>query len=402
MLQGKKVLLGVCGSIAAYKAAHLIRLLTKSGAEVRVIMTTSASGFITPLTLSTLSNYPVSTDFTHDKASGLWNSHVEMGLWADLFIIAPASANSLAKAAQGICDHYLQAVYLSARCPVWFAPAMDLDMWLHPATQANIQALQAYGNRILDPGTGPLASGLEGKGRMMEPEQILEVVQAYFSSTQKLKGKKIIVTAGPTYEAIDPVRFIGNRSSGKMGYAIAEELAEEGAEVYLISGPSHVKVLHPGIVLHQVESAAQMSDQVMAYFDRCDAAIFSAAVADYTPEIVADQKIKKKDDRFAIDLVKTADIAAACGAQKKSGQFLVGFALETEQEEANALKKMAAKKQDLIVLNSLRDEGAGFSGDTNKISIYTAAGQKQAYELKSKNAVAKDIVQKICLEWLKK
>ncbi|MDB5257186.1 MAG: phosphopantothenoylcysteine decarboxylase/phosphopantothenate--cysteine ligase [Chitinophagaceae bacterium] len=402
MLQGKKVLLGVCGSIAAYKAAHLIRLLTKSGAEVRVIMTASASDFITPLTLSTLSNYPVSSEFTHDKASGLWNSHVEMGLWADLMIIAPASANSLAKAAQGICDNYLQAVYLSARCPVWWAPAMDLDMWQHPSTQSNILKLQSYGNRILDPGTGPLASGLEGKGRMMEPEQIAEVVQDYFKASRKLSGKKVIVTAGPTYEPIDPVRFIGNRSSGKMGYAIAEELAQEGAAVYLISGPSHVKPVHTGIVLHKVESAAQMKDQVMAYFDQCDAAIFSAAVADYTPETVADQKIKKKEDRFAIDLMKTVDIAAACGAQKKAGQFLVGFALETEQEEANALKKMSSKKQDMIVLNSLRDAGAGFSGDTNKISIYTAAGQKVEYGLKSKNEVAKDIVQKICLEWLKK
>ncbi len=402
MLQGKKVLLGVCGSIAAYKAAHLIRLLTKSGAEVRVIMTASAFDFITPLTLSTLSNYPVSSEFTHDKASGLWNSHVEMGLWADLMIIAPASANSLAKAAQGICDNYLQAVYLSARCPVWWAPAMDLDMWQHPATQSNIQKLQTYGNRILDPGTGPLASGLEGKGRMMEPEQIAEVIQQHFVTSGKLSGKKILVTAGPTYEPIDPVRFIGNRSSGKMGYAIAEELAKEGAEVFLISGPSVVKTIHPGIILHKVESAAQMKDQVMAYFDQSDAAVFSAAVADYTPETVADQKIKKKEDRFAIDLIKTVDIAAACGAKKKSGQFLVGFALETEQEEANALKKMSAKNQDLIVLNSLRDAGAGFSGDTNKISIYTASGLKEAYDLKSKDEVAKDIVQKICLEWLKK
>ena len=402
MLQGKKVLLGVCGSIAAYKAAHLIRLLTKSGAEVRVIMTASASDFITPLTLSTLSNYPVSSEFTHDKASGLWNSHVEMGLWADLFLIAPASANSLAKAAQGICDNYLQAVYLSARCPVWWAPAMDLDMWQHPSTQSNIQKLESYGNRILDPGTGLLASGLEGKGRMMEPEQMAEVLQQYFKVSGKLTGKKIIVTAGPTYEPIDPVRFIGNRSSGKMGYAIAEELAKEGAEVYLVSGPSPMKSVHKSIVLHQVESASQMKDQVLLYFDQCDAAIFSAAVADYTPETVADQKIKKKENRFAIDLVKTTDIAAACGAKKKSGQFLVGFALETEQEEANALKKMSAKKQDMIVLNSLRDAGAGFSGDTNKISIYTSAGEKIEFALKSKSEVAKDIVQKICQEWLKK
>ena len=402
MLQGKKVLLGICGSIAAYKAAHLIRLLTKLGAEVRVIMTTSAFDFITPLTLSTLSNYPVSSEFTNDKASGLWNSHVEMGLWADLMVIAPASANSLAKSAQGICDNYLQAVYLSARCPVWWAPAMDLDMWQHPATQSNIQKLQSYGNRILDPGTGLLASGLEGKGRMMEPEQIAEVIQQYLTSSHKLTGKKIMVTAGPTYEPIDPVRFIGNRSSGKMGYAIAEELANEGAEVFLISGPSYVKIVHPSIILHQVESAAQMKEQVMAYFDQSDAVIFSAAVADYTPETVANQKIKKKEERFAIDLVKTIDIAAACGAKKKAGQFLVGFALETEQEEANALKKMASKKQDMIVLNSLRDAGAGFSGDTNKISIYTAAGQKQEFGLKSKTEVAKDIVQKICQEWLKR
>ncbi|MDB5273188.1 MAG: phosphopantothenoylcysteine decarboxylase/phosphopantothenate--cysteine ligase [Chitinophagaceae bacterium] len=402
MLQGKKVLLGVCGSIAAYKAANLIRLLTKSGAEVRVIMTTSASGFITPLTLSTLSNYPVSTDFLLDKESGQWNSHVEMGLWADLMVIAPASANSIAKAATGVCDNYLQAVYMSARCPVWWAPAMDLDMWQHPSTKANIQKLQSYGNTILDPGTGPLASGLEGKGRMMEPEQIVEALEKYFHSQQRLKGKKIVITAGPTYEPIDPVRFIGNRSSGKMGYAIAEELAKEGAEVYLISGPSHITTIHPGIILHRVESAAQMKDKVLAFFDQSDAAIFSAAVADYTPTQVADQKIKKKEDRFDIALVKTTDIAAACGAIKRTGQFLVGFALETQNEEDNALKKMAVKKQDMIVLNSLRDPGAGFSGDTNKIIIYTAAGQKEEYELKSKLEVAKDIVNKMCLEWLKK
>jgi phosphopantothenoylcysteine decarboxylase/phosphopantothenate--cysteine ligase len=402
MLQGKKVLLGVCGSIAAYKAAHLIRLLTKSGAEVRVIMTTSASDFITPLTLSTLSNHPVSIDFTHDKDSGLWNSHVEMGLWADVMLIAPASANSIGKAAAGICDNYLQAVYLSARCPVLWAPAMDLDMWLHPATQANIQKLQLYRNTILDPGTGALASGLEGKGRMMEPEQILEALILHFQVKKRLTGKTIIVTAGPTYEPIDPVRFIGNRSSGKMGYAIAEQLAQEGAAVRLISGPSHLNTSHPGIQLHRVESALQMKEKVLEYFEQCDAAVFSAAVADYTPAHVADQKIKKKEERFGIELIKTTDIAAACGAKKRAGQFLVGFALETQNEEENALKKMVSKKQDMIVLNSLRDTGAGFSGDTNLINIYTVDGQKEEYTLKSKTEVAKDIVNKICLEWLKK
>ncbi len=399
MLQGKKVLLAVCGSIAAYKAATLVRLLTKSGAEVKVVMTASACGFITPLTLSTLSGHPVRLDFVDDQDSGLWNSHVEMGLWADLMIVAPASANSLAKAAQGICDNYLQAVYLSARCPVWWAPAMDLDMWAHPATQQNITTLQSFGNRILEPGTGALASGLEGKGRMMEPEDVHAAVVSFFYVAQVFQGKTVLVTAGPTYEAIDPVRFIGNRSSGKMGYAIAEELAQQGAEVILVSGPSSLLPQHTSITLYKVESAAEMKDKVLSYFDRCDAAVFSAAVADYTPVVVADQKIKKKDARFDLELKKTEDIAALCGAKKTNQQFIVGFALETQQEEANALAKMTSKNQDMIVLNSLQDSGAGFAGDTNKVSIYTAKGVKKTVELKSKTAVAKDIVQTMSESW---
>lgn len=400
MLQGKKVLLAVCGSIAAYKAALLVRLLTKSGAEVKVVMTASACDFITPLTLSTLSGHPVSIDFVHDQDSGLWNSHVDMGLWADLMIVAPASANTLAKAAQGICDNYLQAVYLSARCPVWWAPAMDLDMWAHPATQHNISALQSFGNRILEPSTGSLASGLEGKGRMMEPETIHEAIVAFFSVVQTFQGKTVLVTAGPTYEAIDPVRFIGNRSSGKMGYAIAEELASQGAKVILVSGPSSLAAHHPSIRLHKVESAAEMKDTVLSYFNQCHAAVFSAAVADYTPVEVAQQKIKKKDARFALELKKTEDIAAVCGAQKTQGQFIVGFALETQEEEANALAKMNAKRQDMIVLNSLQDPGAGFAGDTNKITIYTVQGVKKTFELKSKTAVAQDIVHMMSESWL--
>ena len=400
MLQGKKVLLAVCGSIAAYKAANLIRLLTKSGAEVKVIMTTSACGFITPLTLSTLSGNPVNIDFVHDQTSGLWNSHVELGLWADLMVVAPASANTLSKAAHGICDNFLQAVYLSAKCPVWFAPAMDLDMWVHPSTQQNIQALQNFGNLILEPGVGALASGLEGKGRMMEPEDILDSVHAFFSTGKRFQGNKILITAGPTYEAIDPVRFIGNRSSGKMGYAIAEELAAQGATVILISGPTALNVEHSSIQKHNVESAFEMKTKVAEYFDGCDAAIFSAAVADYTPVQVADQKIKKKDQRFDLSLQKTEDIAAYCGTKKKDSQFIVGFALETNQEEENALSKLKSKNQDMVVLNSLKDEGAGFAGDTNKITIYTAKGSKKSFELKSKKAVAVDIINTLYDSWL--
>jgi len=400
MLQGKKVLLAVCGSIAAYKAANLIRLLTKSGAEVKVIMTASACDFITPLTLATLSGNPVSTDFVHDPESGVWNSHVEMGLWADLMLVAPASANTVAKAAQGICDNFLQAVYLSARCPVWWAPAMDLDMWMHESTQANIKTLASFGDRILQPGTGSLASGLEGKGRLMEPEELHGHVVSFFEEHKRLQGKIILVTAGPTYEAIDPVRFIGNRSTGKMGYALAEELADQGAKVILISGPTSLVISDASIHRIDVESAAEMKNQVLAHFERCDAAVFSAAVADYTPVEVAHQKIKKKDLRFDLALEKTEDIAALCGAKKKAQQFIVGFALETEHEEANALAKMNAKNQNMIVLNSLQDAGAGFASDTNKITVFTDNGGKRTFELKTKKAVAKDIIDVMFASWL--
>ncbi len=402
MLLGKKVLLAVCGSIAAYKAATLIRLLTKSGAEVKVIMTTSACGFITPLTLSTLSGNPVSINFVQDQDNDLWNSHVEMGLWADLMLIAPASANSLAKSAQGICDNFLQAVYLSARCPVWWAPAMDLDMWEHPATKQNIQALQTFGNRILEPAMGSLASGLEGKGRLMEPEDIHAAVLSFFNGNKPYEGKIVLITAGPTYEPIDPVRFIGNRSTGKMGFAIAEEIASQGAKVILISGPTVLTAKHSSIQCFRVESALQMKNVVLDNFDASDAAIFCAAVADYTPVDVAAQKIKKKEQRFDLALTKTDDIAALCGMRKKEHQFIVGFALETEHEAENARVKMNSKNQNMIVLNSLNDAGAGFSGDTNKVIIYSVQGEEYNFELKSKKAVAKDIVNTMSNLWLGK
>ncbi|MCE7863497.1 MAG: bifunctional phosphopantothenoylcysteine decarboxylase/phosphopantothenate--cysteine ligase CoaBC [Bacteroidetes bacterium CHB5] len=387
-LAGKKILLGVCGSIAAYKSAWLIRLLVKKGADVKVIMTPAAHDFITPLTLATLSKHPVLTNFSKDE-TGQWNNHVELGLWADVMVIAPASANTLAKMAHGICDNLLLATYLSARCPVLFAPAMDLDMWQHPSTQSNLKKLVAAGNHLIEPTHGELASGLIGTGRMAEPDEILQSVESRFT-TRTLAGKKALVTAGPTYEALDPVRFIGNHSTGKMGYAIAEELLRQGAAVTLVSGPTHLAA-PAGVTLVKVTSAEEMYLATQKHFNQSDIIVFSAAVADYKPAHKADQKIKKGQGTMHIELVKTNDIAAELGKQKKPGQLTVGFALETENEKINAQAKLKSKNFDLIVLNSLNDTGAGFGHDTNKVTLLTAAGS-QEFNLKSKKEVAADIV----------
>jgi len=393
-LKGRKIILGISGSIAAYKAAVLIRLLVKEGAEVKVIMTESAKDFITPLTLSTLSKNPVLSQFVKNEA-GEWNNHVELGLWADAMVVAPASANTLAKMAHGECDNLLLAVYLSARCPVFVAPAMDLDMLQHPSTQQNLQSLQGYGNHTIAPGHGELASGLVGTGRMAEPEDILEQLKQFFSEKKKLSGKHALVTAGPTHEALDPVRFIGNNSSGKMGFAIAEALAHAGAKVTLVSGPTQLTPQHPEIEIKRVTSAADMYEACKEVFPTTDISVLSAAVADYRPATVADQKIKKKDNDLTLQLVKTRDIAAELGKQKKSGQFIVGFALETENEEQNAMKKIEAKNFDLIVLNSLNDKGAGFGHDTNKIKLIDKKGEVFEFSLKNKKEVASDIVNAI-------
>lgn len=393
MLNGKKILLGVTGSIAAYKAAVLIRLLVKEGAQVKVVMTPSAHDFITPLTLSTLSKNPVLTEFIKDN-TGQWNNHVELGLWADVMLIAPATANTLANMAHGQCDNLLLAVYLSARCPVLVAPAMDLDMLVHGSTKRNFDTLRSYGNLFIEPTYGELASGLVGKGRMAEPEEIIDFLTKHFSGG-KLQGKKVLITAGPTYEAIDPVRFIGNHSSGKMGFAIAEQLATEGAQVTLVSGPTQQHTTHPLISVVRVTSAEEMYNACTSLFPTADITVLSAAVADYRPAQRADQKIKKKEDNLVIELTKTHDIAASLGKQKKNGQLLVGFALETEQEEVNALKKLESKNLDLIVLNSLNDKGAGFGFDTNKITIIDRQQQVEKFELKTKTEVAADIVKAI-------
>ena len=398
MLAGKKILLGVSGSIAAYKSALLVRLLVKEGAEVKVIMTQSSHDFITPLTLSTVSKNPVLTDFMKDS-TGVWNNHVDLGLWADVMVIAPASANTLAKMASGICDNLLMAVYLSARCPVFFAPAMDLDMLQHPSTKNNIQKLISWGNHQIDPGHGELASGLIGTGRMAEPEEIITQLNTYFTASNQLSGKKALVTAGPTYEALDPVRFIGNNSSGKMGYAVAEELANKGVDVILVSGPTHLTVSHPKIKVVRVTSAEEMYQACVSNFTDCDITVLSAAVADYKPTHREDQKIKKADAVLTIELIKTRDIAAELGKLKKKEQFTVGFALETENEKGNAEKKIAAKNFDLIVLNSLNDAGAGFGYDTNKITLIDKNNIATEFSLKSKKEVATDIVNAIIDHW---
>ena len=393
MLAGRKIILGVCGGIAAYKCAMLIRLLVKSGAEVRVIMTPSAHQFITPLTLSSLSKNPALTSFEKEK-TGEWNNHVELGLWADAIIIAPATANTLAKIANGMCDNLLLATYLSARCPVWLAPAMDLDMLKHPATVANMERIRGFGNIMIEPTYGELASGLTGTGRMAEPEDIFKQIEFFFSTNQRLKGKKVLVTAGPTYEAIDPVRFIGNHSSGKMGFALAEELAREGAIVNLIAGPTNQRAEHPAINVREIVSAEEMYNACTAVFEESDIAVLAAAVADYRPAHTARENIMKNGS-LTLELTKTRDIAESLGKIKKSGQFVVGFALETSQEQENALKKLEAKNFDLIVLNSLNDAGAGFGHDTNKIAIFDRQHKMTTFALKDKKAVAKDIVNAI-------
>lgn len=393
MLEGKKILLGITGSIAAYKAPLIVRELIKKGAEVKVIATTSALDFVAPLTLSTLSKHPVHAEFSNSK-TGEWINHVELALWADVFLIAPASANTIAKMANGLCDNLLMAVYLSAKCPVFLAPAMDLDMHQHPSFRANMEVLGKYGNRIIEATSGELASGLIGQGRMEEPTEIVKALESYFASKQLLKGKKALVTAGPTYEAIDPVRFIGNHSSGKMGYAIAESLAEHGAEVVLISGPSNLKPKNSSIVLQKVVSADEMYKAALSHFASSDISVFAAAVADYTPKIKAKEKIKKEEGEFAIDLVKTKDIALELGKMKQSHQITVGFALETQNGEENANKKLNAKNLDFVVLNSPNDEGAAFGHETNKIVIFDKNGST-VFPLKSKVEVAQDIVKKI-------
>jgi len=394
MLQNKKIVLGVCGSIAAYKSASLARLLVKAGAEVQVVMTPDATGFITPLTLSTLSKRPVLVEYSNTE-TGEWNNHVELGLWADFMLIAPVSANTLAKMANGQSDNLLTAVYLSAKCPVYFAPAMDLDMWKHPATQQNIKQLQGYGNIMIPPGSGELASGLYGEGRMAEPEEIVSFLTADIKKKLPLVNQKILVTAGPTHEAIDPVRFIGNHSSGKMGFAIADQLVAMGAEVILVTGPTSQKSQQSGIKRVDVTSAADMLEACLKYYKDVNACIMSAAVADFTPVNVSAQKIKKQDNDLNIELKKTTDILKTLGEQKQKGQILVGFALETNDEEKNAIDKLQRKNLDFIVLNSLNDEGAGFKTDTNKITIIDRKLQKTTFGLKTKNEVAKDICNKV-------
>ena len=398
ILRGKHILLGVTAGIAAYKTASLVRLLVKAGADVRVVMTPAAKAFITPLTLSTLSANPVISDFTDEKDdNAVWNNHVELGLWADLFIVAPTTANTLSKMASGNSDNFLIATYLSAKCPVYFAPAMDLDMYKHPTTQQAIETLESYGNILIPSTFGELASGLVGKGRMAEPEAIVEAVETHILNGLPLYGKKVLVTAGPTYEAIDPVRFIGNHSSGRMGFELANSAAQQGAEVILISGPTHYKAERKAISTISVTSADEMFDAVHQYYQKVDVAILSAAVADYKPQKSFLSKIKKTTDTLTINLIKTKDILAALGS-KKTAQILVGFALETDNEITNAIKKLKSKNLDMIVLNSLKDAGAGFGGSTNKITIIDKDLNQTDYPLKSKSEVADDIIQKIIIQ----
>ncbi|MDB9778269.1 bifunctional phosphopantothenoylcysteine decarboxylase/phosphopantothenate--cysteine ligase CoaBC [Polaribacter sp.] len=395
VLSGKKVLLGITAGIAAYKTAGLVRLFIKLGAEVQVIMTPASKDFITPLTLSTLSKNPVHSTFYDKEAENeLWNNHVELGLWADIMVIAPATANTLSKMTNGVCDNLLLATYLSSKCPVYFAPAMDLDMYIHPSTKNNLDQLQHFGNVMIPATSGELASGLVGEGRMAEPEDIVSFIEKDLLNKQPLKGKKLLLTAGPTYEAIDPVRFIGNHSSGKMGFAIAKTAANLGAEVILIAGPSAETIQHSFVKRIDVKSAEEMYTQAHLYFKVTDIAILTAAVADYRPKNVAAQKIKKKDATIEIVLEKTKDILASLG-EIKEHQLLVGFALETNNEAENAKGKLKKKNLDLIVLNSLQDKGAGFATDTNKITIIDKDLSMQTFGLKSKDAVAEDIMKAI-------
>ena len=393
MLNGKHILLGVTGSIAAYKAANIVRLLVTQGAEVKIVMTPLAKQFITPLTLATLAKNPIYVDFFNPE-NGEWNSHVNLGMWADAYLIAPATANTIGKMANGIADNLLLTSYLSAKCPVFVAPAMDLDMFAHPAVQKNIETLKSYGVHFIDAEDGELASGLVGKGRLTAPEKIVESLDAFFNGQMSLTGKKVMVTAGPTYEKIDAVRFIGNYSSGKMGYAIAEECASRGAEVVLVSGPTSLNVHNCNIKLVKVNSACEMYEACNSEFPQCNAAVLSAAVADFTPQNVSDTKIKRKDNNLEITLKPTDDIAASLGKQK-GDRVLVGFALEKENELENAIGKLERKNFDFIVLNSMNDKGAGFNHDTNKITIINRSKEVKNYDQKSKVMVAKDIVDEI-------
>lgn len=391
VLQGKKILIGISGSIAAYKIVYLVRLLVKAGAEVKVIMTASAKDFVSPLTLSTLSKNPVLSDLFDEQS---WANHVMLGRWADVMIIAPLSCNTLAKMASGQCDNLLLAVYLSATCPVVAAPAMDEDMWLHPSTKTNLDKIRSYGNEIIPVEKGELASGLHGEGRMAEPEQIIDFItnRFFLPRATVLKGKKVMVTAGPTHEPIDPVRFIGNHSSGKMGIALAVELEKQGAVVTLILGPSAISVPAEIKNVIHVNTAEEMYEASVKEFRQCDIAVMAAAVADFTPAVTSTEKIKKKEEKFALELTRTKDILKDLGAKKNDRQVLVGFALETNNEHAHALEKLQKKNADMVVLNSMRDEGAGFRKETNKITIFTRKGEQFAFDTKTKQEVAKDII----------
>jgi len=400
MLQGKKVLIGITGSIAAYKIPLLVRLFIRNGAQVKVVMTPSACDFVTPLTLSTLSQSPVYIK-PFNEADGSWTSHIELGSWADIIIMAPLSANTMAKLATGITDNLLTAVYLAARCPVFFAPAMDVDMFNHPSTQANIRTLQSFGNILISPSEGELASGLHGFGRLEEPENIFRIISDYFSKSASLKGKKILITSGPTIEPLDPVRFISNHSSGLMGCSIAIEAASRGAKVTLISGPVKELPVHPYIEVVSINTAAEMFEEAVKAFRKADIAIMAAAVADFTPVNVLDKKIKKgMSETLAIELKATQDILAECGKLKKAGQILAGFALESDDEMNNARKKLHTKNLDCIVLNSLQDKGAGFGHQTNKVAILNKNGTARHYELKPKKDVASDIIDYISEHFL--
>ncbi|MDG5800216.1 bifunctional phosphopantothenoylcysteine decarboxylase/phosphopantothenate--cysteine ligase CoaBC [Marinilabiliaceae bacterium ANBcel2] len=398
MLKGKKIVLGITGSIAAYKSAYLLRMLIKEGAEVQVLITSAGKEFITPVTLSALSGRPVLGDF-FEKGDGTWHSHVDLGLWADIMIIAPATANTMGKMVNGICDNLLITTYLSARCPVWIAPAMDLDMFKHPSTQNNIQILEQWGVKIIEPDSGVLASGLAGKGRMEEPEKIIEMVASYFSKKKSLtlKGKSFLVTAGPTHEHIDPVRYIGNYSSGKMGFAIAEELAQRGANVDLVAGPVSITTRHPLIKRYNVVSAVEMYEKCISLFSTNDGAVMSAAVGDYSVEDKMLKKIKRSDRDITLHLKSNPDIAASLGKIKREGQVVAGFALETDNEENNAKAKLKKKNLDFIVLNSLANEGSGFMSDTNQISIISSKNKLESFPLKDKREVASDIVDYLSL-----
>lgn len=395
ILKDKNILLGITAGIAAYKSASLVRLFIKAGANIKVVMTPASKDFITPLTLSTLSKNPVYSSFVDEEDDNqVWNNHVDLGLWADLFVIAPATANTLAKMANGVCDNILLATYLSAKCPVYFAPAMDLDMYKHQSTKNSFEKLSSFGNKMIPAGTGELASGLVGEGRMAEPKDIVDFITNDILDQLPLNGKSVLITAGPTYEALDPVRFIGNHSSGKMGFEIAKSAANLGAKVTLVSGPTHQNIDHNHVILKPVVSAQEMYNEVHKHFKDSDIAILSAAVADYRPKKVADKKIKNKDSTFTIELEKTKDILRSLG-EAKSNQFLVGFALETNDELANAKGKLRSKNLDLIVLNSLKDEGAGFGVSTNKVTFITSSDEVIEHELKSKAEVAQDLIQQI-------